>query len=401
MIKKVRVDDLQVGVYVHDYNCTGDTGNIYIDPGAIKRESTIKILKTWGVKEVFIDTERGLDIDKAQSIIRPRRITAPSGLERKRLRPQVPFKFERQSALQISQEAMQAVEQAYQEVIDGKVPEAGQFYRIAERMYDSIHRNSDVLTLLSRIREKDTYTLQHSVSVCSSVLNMCHYYEMPETQSLDLAVGALFHDIGKAIIPLSILNKPDKLTPEEAVIMKRHAEYSNELLAKVKGIPSECRDVALHHHERYNGSGYPHGLAREEISFAAQLASVCDVFDALISERVYKPGMETVMGLRVIYEGSGEHFNKDLAYDFIRCIGMYPVGTCVILADGRSGVVVESTEDMKRPVVQVLYDENKKERLQRPITIDLSKTNGTITSYSDANKFGFTHEQLLRKFLLA
>ena len=107
------------------------------------------------------------------------------------------------------------------------------------------------------------------------------------------------------------------------------------------------------------------------------------------------------MGLRVIYEGSGEHFNKDLAYDFIRCIGMYPVGTCVILADGRSGVVVESTEDMKRPVVQVLYDENKKERLQRPITIDLSKTNGTITSYSDANKFGFTHEQLLRKFLLA
>lgn len=400
MIKKVRVDDLRIGVYVHDYNCTGDTGNIYIDPGAIKRESTIKILKTWGVKEVFIDTERGLNIDKTQPVVKPR-VTSPSGLERLRLRPQVSFKMERPAALQVSQEAMQAVKQAYQEVIDGKMPEAGQFYRIAERMYDSIHRNSDALTLLSRIRKKDAYTLQHSVSVCSYVLNMCHYYEIPEGQSLDLAVGALFHDIGKAAVPLAILNKPGKLTPEEAVIMKQHAEFSNDILAKVKGIPDECRDVALHHHERYNGTGYPHGLAREEISFAAQLASVCDVFDALISDRCYKAGMETVMGLRVIYESGGEHFNKDLAYDFIRCIGMYPVGTCVVLDDGRSGVVVESTEDMKRPVVQVLYDENKKERLQRPETIDLSQTNGTIASYSDANKFGFTHEQLLRKFLLA
>ena len=224
---------------------------------------------------------------------------------------------------------------------------------------------------------------------------------MPDSQGLDLAVSALFHDIGKAIVPLEILNKPGKLTPDEAVIMKRHAEYSHELLAKVRGIPPECRDVALHHHERYNGTGYPHGLARAEISFAAQLASVCDVFDALVSERVYKAGMETVMGLRIIYEGSGDHFDKDLAYDFIRCIGMYPVGTCVTLADGRSGVVVSSTEDMKRPIVQVLYDETKKERLIRPVTIDLTKSENSITSYSDANKFGFTHAQLLRKFLLA
>ena len=181
--------------------------------------------------------------------------------------------------------------------------------------------------------------------------------------------------------------------------MKRHAEFSDKLLAKVRGIPAECRDVALHHHERYNGTGYPHGLLREEISFAAQLASVCDVFDALTSERCYKPGMETIMGLRAIYENSGQHFDKDLAYDFIRCIGMYPVGTCVVLADGRSGVVVSSTADMKRPVVQLLYDGNKQERLQRPVTIDLSNNDGDIASYSDAKHFGFTHEELLRKFL--
>ena len=129
---------------------------------------------------------------------------------------------------------------------------------------------------------------------------------------------------------------------------------------------------------------------------------MCDVFDALVSERVYKPGMETVMALRIIYEGSGSHFDKDLAYDFIRCIGMYPVGTCVSLDDGRSGIVVASTEDLKRPIVQVLYDENRRAPLPKPVTIDLSKTDNVIASYANAGKFGFQRERdLLNRFMAA
>lgn len=401
MIKKVFVDDLRVGVYVTDFNTPiAHKGSIYIEPGPISRESTIKILKSWGVGQVDIDTSLGLDPETLPKN-KKRKVTSPAGPNnpRPRIRPSVPLKIERNAALEVSREAMRAVEYAYQDAMRGDVPEAGQFYDIAERMYDSIHRNSDALILLGRIREKDTYTLQHSVSVCTYVLAMCQYYDMSESQSLDLAVGALFHDIGKAIIPLSVLNKPGKLTAEEVQIMKRHAEYSSELLHQVQGIPQHCVDVALHHHERYDGTGYPHGLRREQISFPVQLTSVCDVFDALVSERCYKPGLETVMGLRMIYEGGGTHFNRELAYDFIRCIGMYPVGTCVVLADGRSGVVMESTEDVKRPVVKVLYDETKRERLPRPIRVDLSKTGGEIACYSNASTlFGCTHEgQLLRK----
>lgn len=400
MIKKVRVDDLRVGVYVHDYNCSGNSGAIYIDPGPIKRESAIRILKTWGIGEVYIDTARGLDIDRLPKNAGPRKVTAPSGAERPRPRPQAPLTVEMRSAQDINRDAMQTIEQAYQTAKEGSVPEAGDMYKIAERMYDSIHRNSDALTLLGRIREKDTYTLQHSVSVCSYVLTMCQYYNMPEGQSLDFAVAALFHDIGKALVPLEILNKPGRLDPKEFEIMQRHARYSDELLSDVRGIPPECRDVALHHHERFNGTGYPSGLARNQISFAAQLTSVCDVFDALVSERVYKPGMETVMALRIIYEGSGSHFDRDLAYDFIRCIGMYPVGTCVSLDDGRSGIVVGSTEDLKRPIVQVLYDENRHAPLPKPVTIDLSKSEGMITSYANANRFGFQRERdLLNRFM--
>ncbi len=280
------------------------------------------------------------------------------------------------------------------------MPEVGPFYELAKQMQVSIQRNRDALSLLSRIRKKDEYTLYHSVSVSSHVLNMCHYYEIPEQQSLDIAVGALFHDIGKALVPQTILNKPGKLTEAEFNEMKRHAELSMDMLSRAKNIPLEGYDIALHHHERYDGKGYPHGLEKDRISFAAQLTSVCDVFDAVTSERCYKAGMESVLGLRIIYEGGGGHFNKELANDFIRCIGMYPVGTCVVLADGRSGVVIGSTEDMTRPIVQILYDEKKQKQLA-PFTVDLSQTNDTIASYSDTRRFGLTYNQLLRKFLLS
>ncbi|WP_310600045.1 HD-GYP domain-containing protein [Desulfobulbus sp.] len=400
MIKKVNVECLRVGVYVHDFNCDWNGSNLYIEPSYIKSENTIEILKNWNIEEVFIDTDRGLDAEPSRSVVEDVSFITPFGVKRHRERPAVPLKNELQSSRKITEDAVRIVEQTYRQAMEGSMPEVGPFYELAKQMQVSIQRNRDALSLLSRIRKKDEYTLYHSVSVSSHVLNMCHYYEIPEQQSLDIAVGALFHDIGKALVPQTILNKPGKLTEAEFNEMKRHAELSMDMLSRAKNIPLEGYDIALHHHERYDGKGYPHGLEKDRISFAAQLTSVCDVFDAVTSERCYKAGMESVLGLRIIYEGGGGHFNKELANDFIRCIGMYPVGTCVVLADGRSGVVIGSTEDMTRPIVQILYDEKKQKQLA-PFTVDLSQTNDTIASYSDTRRFGLTYNQLLRKFLLS
>ncbi|MDR2549567.1 MAG: HD-GYP domain-containing protein [Desulfobulbus sp.] len=399
MIKKVKVDCLRVGVFVHDFNCGWHGSSIYIEPSCIKSENTIEILKNWNIEEVFIDTDRGLDAEPSRSVVEDVSFITPFGVKRHRERPAVPLKNELQSSRKITEDAVKIVEQTYRQAMEGNMPEVGPFYDLAKQMQVSIQRNRDALSLLSRIRKKDEYTLYHSVSVSSHVLNMCHYYEIPEQLSLDIAVGALFHDIGKALVPQTILNKPGKLTEAEFDEMKRHAELSMDMLSKAKNIPLEGYDIALHHHERYDGKGYPHGLEKDRISFAAQVTSVCDVFDAVTSERCYKAGMESVLGLRIIYEGGGGHFNKELANDFIRCIGMYPVGTCVVLADGRSGVVIGSTEDMTRPIVQILYDEKKQKQLT-PFTVDLSQTNDTIASYSDTKRLGLTYDQLLRKFLL-
>lgn len=396
MIKKVKVKYLKIGVYVHDFNCDWNGCSLYIEPGHIKSDSTVEILKKWGIEEVSIDTDKGLDIDLSSA---SGKVNIDNVFEcvKKLKRPNVKINEEIIVANQISEEAISYIKESCELVSKGSDIEIANSYKIAKKMKDSIKRNRDALALLSRIRKKDQYTLYHSVSVSALVLNMCQYYDVPERESLDMAVGALFHDIGKSSISEKILNKPGKLTSNEFAIMKKHAEYSMDILSKTKGLPLECYDIALHHHERYDGSGYPHGLKGDDIGFAAQLTSICDVFDAVTSERCYKSGMDTVMGLRLVYEGCESHFRKKLAHDFIQCIGVFPVGTCVTLSDGRNGVVVGSTDDIMKPIVRII-NAGKDEICDD--TIDLTVSSVRIVNYSDSRAIGISADQLLQKFII-
>lgn len=402
MIKKARVSDLKPGVFIHDFNCDWSVDNLYIEQNYIHDPGIIEILKSWGIKEVYIDTDKGADVTTPK----PTRHNGSESVEFTTNKNEstwgkiarVPLKKELEPARKIASEAVNLVQQVNQQVMEGKPIEAGQTYDLALKMKDSINRNRDALLLLTRIRKKDEYTLYHSISVSSLVLNMCRYYKLPDQQSLDLAVGALFHDIGKTIVPQNILNKPGKLTEKEYSEIQKHVEHSINLLSDAEGLPLECYDIALHHHERFDGSGYPHGLKMNQISFGAQLTCICDVFDAITSERCYKTAMDTVLGLRKIYEGRDKCFSKKIAHDFIKCIGIYPVGTYVVLSDGRAGMVVSTTDNMDEPVVHVFYDEHKEERV-KPHRVDLSRSEDTITSYGDPKKFGLTSKQLLAKIL--
>ena len=402
MIKKIKVEDLKIGVYVHDFNCDWNSEHIYLDENIIKNQNTIDILKSWRIKEVLIDTERGLNVENSgRSSNTNKKLTeGESGIDLtgRVKRPEVLLSRELPAAREITYDAVKLLQDANQLVKEGKIPEIGPAYDLAERMRESMNRNWDALLLLTRIRNKDEYTLFHSVSVSSLVLNMCRYLKTPDSLSLNLAVGALFHDIGKTLISEDILKKPGKLNNEEYQTIQKHPKYAVDILQNVKGLPLECYDIALHHHERFDGGGYPRGLKGDQISQGSQIASICDVFDAITAERCYSPATDTVTGLRKIYESREIFFKTELANDFIRCVGVYPVGACVMLDDGKVGVVISSTENIMQPVVMVLYDEKKKERL-KPQKIDLSQTNNSIASYSAPEKLGLTSQQLLRKLI--
>jgi len=402
MIRKVRTDDLKIGVFIHDFNCESRRDTLFIDQTLVRNQKLIDIIGSWGIEEVYIDTEKGIDVSDSKPLRDNRnkydKVNIGADQDDYSIPEHIPFKEEIRGAASIKSEAAEIIRHSLERASMGESPEVGPTYALASKMQESIKRNRDALVLLTRIRRKDEYTLYHSISVSSLVLDMCHFCHIPDKKALDLAVGALFHDIGKALVPSTILNKAGKLTIDEARQMRKHAEYSADLLRNAEGLPLEAYDISLHHHERYNGKGYPHGLQGDQISFGAQLTSVCDIFDAITSARSYRAGIGAVAGLKKVYELGGNFFPEKLTHDFIRCVGVYPVGSCVKLQDGLVGIVVSSTDSMLQPVVKVIYDNNKKKKVE-PFRIDLSETSGTIDSYEEPSNLGLGPGAVLKKMI--
>ena len=169
-----------------------------------------------------------------------------------------------------------------------------------------------------------------------------------------LGLGLLVHDVGKLAVPPEILNKPGRLTDPEMEIMKTHAMAGVELLRPADLSPLSL-SVVRDHHERIDGSGYPEGLFGTQVQEFPRIAAVADVFDAVTSERVYKPAAPPYVGVRVIREGSGAQFCPDVVRHFRAVVMPYPVGHEVTLPDGRSGVVLSvSVDDPDSPTVRVL-----------------------------------------------
>jgi HD-GYP domain-containing protein (c-di-GMP phosphodiesterase class II) len=211
------------------------------------------------------------------------------------------------------------------------------------------------------------------VSVCTLLVAFCRSRGLDEETTYQAGLGGLLHDTGKALVPDHILNKPGRLTDEEFAVIKRHPRDGYEILMKTPAIGPIPLDITLHHHERRDGSGYPDRLAGDAIGELAQMAAIVDVYDAITADRVYHKGIPAAEALRKILEWSKCHFNPGFAQEFVRCVGIYPVGTLVLLESGRLGVVVEPHEtSLLTPKVNVFYN-TRSETYIRPETLDLAR----------------------------
>jgi putative nucleotidyltransferase with HDIG domain len=244
---------------------------------------------------------------------------------------------------------------------------------MASSFMDSVVRNQNALACLSRIRDKDSYLLEHSVNVAVLMSILGKYLKLDDKYLHECVMGALLHDIGKVLVPDTILHKPGKLTTEEFMIMKRHALYSQKILEKGKGFPQVSINVAGQHHERIDGKGYPAGLKGEEVTQEARMAAVVDVYDAITADRVYHVGMTPSAALKRMLNWCGDHLDVKYVHAFIKAMGVYPVGSLVELNNGMAGVVIEETGSTTKPVLRVIYDLKSKSFVQ--ITrLDLSST---------------------------
>lgn len=227
-------------------------------------------------------------------------------------------------------------------------------------MVDAIVRDDNSLAWFAQLKRRDEYTSLHSINVCIISLLFGRHLGYSVAQLRDIGHGALLHDLGKMLVPLELLNKPQALDGAELEELKRHPQYGYDLLKSTGGMSPEALEIVYAHHERMDGSGYPRGLRGKQISDYALLVSVVDVYDAVTSDRVYHTGVSPHEALNLMYEWAPTSFPKDILEEFIKCLGIYPIGSIVELDTGDVGVVMTVNRTHRlRPVVTLVLDPDK------------------------------------------
>ncbi|AVR98962.1 HD-GYP domain-containing protein [Pseudoduganella armeniaca] len=376
MLKKVDASQLKVGMYIHDLSCDWIDHPFVRSRFAISSEAEIRKIHQAGIRQVVIDAARGLDVQDAPTLQEAQAAIEEEvvGIAQAPIRPlRVALGEELQRATRIRQQAAGLVRNVMADARLGKAIEIGTVQPVVQSITESILRNPGALTGLLRIKTKDDYTFLHSVSVCALLVAFCHSREMEEGLTREAGLGGLLHDTGKALVPDEILNKPGRLTDAEFDIIRRHPEDGYKILLQTPEVGRIALDITRHHHERRDGTGYPDKLAGDGISELAQMAAIVDVYDAITADRCYHRGIPAAAALRKIYEWSKFHFNPQLVQQFMRCVGIYPVGTLVRLESGRLGVVVEPHEtNLLAPKVNVFFN-TKTNVYIKPEMIDLAR----------------------------
>jgi len=360
-IKRVRVDQLKPGMYIHDLNCGWLQHGFLRQQFLLNSAGQIDKMRHQGMHEVYIDTGKGADlpgaVTEAQVQLGLQVQLEASGAQGASLPvARVPQKEEATAARRILGEAQGVVKDMMQDVRLGKQVDPAKALVVVDEINASVLRNPGALVSLGRIKQADTYTFQHCVSVCALMVSFAHALGLDATAVQEAGLGGILHDVGKMMVPTEILNKPGRLTEEEFTIIKSHAALARGLLQDTPGISETVIRIASEHHEKMGGCGYPFGLSGDQISKPGRMAAIVDVYDALTSNRVYHKGMEPSDALKKLLEWSGDHLDGELVQFFIRALGIYPVGSLVRLSNGQLAVVVEQQDDLLKPVVRVIYD---------------------------------------------
>jgi putative nucleotidyltransferase with HDIG domain len=392
MLKRVAAADLLIGMHIHEFCGSWYDHPFWRSAFRIDDLATLRRVRESGVAEVWIDTAKGIDLPGAESEAAVAEevdaqlaadAIAPHLLER------VDSHEEVARAMEICGRAREAIAAMFHEVRMGRALDSAGVMPLIEDIAASVMRNPSVLVTLARLRAMDDYTFMHSVAVSALMIALARQLGLAEDEARQAGLGGLLHDIGKMQVPLDILNKQGFLSDGEFRIVRTHAEAGHGILVKGSGIGDIALEVCLHHHERIDGSGYPHHQAGDQISRFARMAAVCDVYDATTSTRPYKAAWGAADALRKMAEWSRNQYDTTVFHAFVKTVGIYPLGTLVRLRSDRLAVVVDQTgQSLLTPKVKAFYSTTLKKRLV-PQIIDLSEpgADDAIVSYEDPAKW--------------
>lgn len=390
MLKTISTKQVRLGMHIHELKGAWVNHPFWKSKFIIDSPKDLARLQASIVKEVVIDVSKGLDIEKNKSQIIEQAIensTSPQG--ENPVIKKISAAEETKAAKRLIIASRKAVEGMFSDVRMGKAVNAEAVMPLVDEISASIERNQGALISLARLKTQDDYTYMHSVAVCALMTALGKQLGLGDLAVKQAGLAGLLHDVGKAAIQLEILNKPGALTDDEFKSVKLHPEKGYALLQQA-GIKDEVAlDVCLHHHEKMDGTGYPHQLQGDNISLFARMGAICDVYDAITSNRPYKSGWEPSESLKKMASWNG-HFDLEILKAFVRSVGIYPIGSVVLLKSKRMGVVVDqSTKSLLTPVVKVFFSIKSKSRIPIKI-VDLSKpaSNDEVEALEKAENWG-------------
>ena len=398
MLQTVDVAELRPGMYVQ--KLLGPwMQHPFWRTSFVLDEARLAQLQDSGVEQVVVDLSRsqGDGEDGGEEEAVPGTVDAPpvAGPAEARRRPvvhdsTVSLASELARARRICDEGREAVEAMFREVRLGNGVDAGRVLPLLDEITGSVDRHPTALVSVARLKDADSYTYLHSVAVGALMAMLARQLQLPEEQVRDAALGGLLHDMGKAMLPQDVLNKPGKLTDEEFDIVRQHPVHGERLLREGGVSQETVLHIARHHHEKINGGGYPQRLSGAELPLLTRMSAICDVYDAITSDRPYKAGWDPAESLRRMASWQG-HFDEMLMKAFVRSIGIYPIGALVRLSSDRLAVVVEQNPaTLLAPRVRVFYSAKSRTHLLR-VDVDLATAGERerIVGVESPAKWGF------------
>ena len=381
MLVRIEAEDVEIGMFIHAFEGSWFDHPFWRSYFRVETHEQLRRIRNSGIDGLVIDAARGLapradrqaDGDPAKTRRAPSRASEKAWGDAMSFRstptfapPQPPPRDKprrRRGHATECRRARKVIERTREAVVDmfeaarlGRAVEVRRMVTLARSIGASIERDSKALINLVRLKDKDEYTYLHSVAVCALMINFARHLELDPQEVEDLGVAGLLHDVGKVAISDEILNKPGALSKGEMRSVRSHPVAGHRLLASSPGAPDIALELCLRHHEKIDGTGYPDGLAGEALSLAARMGAICDVYDAVTSNRPYKDAWTPCEALTRMSQWAG-HFDPVLLDRFADSLGIFPAGTLVRLSTGELGVVIGSADDApENVVVRAFFD---------------------------------------------